>query len=1115
VRASPMNRKDTVAVIVAAGTFSLTPLTLGQPISEDWFRHPAISPDGRAVVFVHAGDLFRVSIDGGRAVPLTLHEAYDSNPVWSHDGSMIAFSSDRFGNDDVFVMDANGGPATRLTFHSADDHPSDFHPDGSAVVFSSARMDAASSALFPSGVLPELYRVSLDGGTPSMILTTPASNARFTPDGRRIIYEDIKGYEDALRKHHTSSIARDVWVYDTASEEHVKLTDFEGEDRSPVWARDGRSVFFLSERNGDSNVHRMPTRPGATAQKLTAFEHHPVRHLSVSDRGTMVFSWHGDLYSLRSGAEPERIDVTIGVDGRAGQERSVTEQSGATEFAVSPNGKEVAFVLRGEVFVTSTEFATTRRVTDTPEQERSVSFRPDGRGLVYASERDGSWNIYESELADDGELYFFSATKITENEVVGTDADEFQPVYAPVGNRVAYLYERNQINVLDRDTGETHNALSGDLFYSYSDGDHWFDWSPDARWLTTAFYDRGRIFYSETGLVPATPGDNEEASADAPFDLSRSGYDDNTPKFAMDGGAVVWQTDRYGERSHGSWGAEYDVVAAFLTQDAFDRFRLSKEEYELKKELEERAKDDEGDDPDAESGTDDGHANDQAEDSADESESRPDPVEIDFEGIETRIVRLTTHASDLAGFALAPGGDKLFYLARFEKGYDLWARDFREETVSLLSKLNASSASMVMSDDGETIFVLADGALSSVSVDSGEREPIAFSAEMSIDESAERAHLLEHIWRQTNKKFYRPDMHGVDWAFYLDQYRPKLSGIANNRDFAILLSELLGELNASHTGGRYRPAGKPGDAATSSLGVIWGTEGAVDGARIAEVLENGPLDRAGFDIEAGDTVIAIDGVDVNGNANIYELLEGKAGDRVRLTLRPGDGDDDRDLVVRPVSLGDESQLLYERWVRARERIVEAQSGGRLGYAHVRGMNDASFRAFYERVMGDYYDKEALIVDTRFNGGGWLHDDLATFLSGETYVNLYPRNDLAPGIRYHGDPSRRWTKPSVVLMSESNYSDAHFFPWVYTELGLGDTVGMPVPGTTTAVWWERLFTGDLVFGIPQVGAKGLDGEYLENNQLEPTHLVPLPPEAAAAGRDTQLEAAIRVLLGEKP
>lgn len=1082
-------------------------------VGPNWFREPAISPDGSQIVFCHGGDLYVVASEGGRAYPLTIHEAHESSPVWSRDGSMISFASDRAGNDDVYVMPSDGGPATRLTWHSAGDTPTSFAADGSSVLFSSSRADDAESALFPSGVLSELYAVPVAGGTPKMVLTTPAINARPDQAGKRIVYEDRKGYENVLRKHHTSAIARDLWVYDTETGEHTKLTDFAGEDRDPHWSGDKKSVYFLSERAGDFNVFRLKLRPGGRAEQITRFEHHPVRGLSRADNGVMAFSWHGDLYTLADGGDPNRLDITIAVDGREGEPRSTTSRGGATEFAVSPSGKEVAFVVRGEVFVTSTEFDTTRRITDTPEQERSVSFAPDGRSLLYAGERDGSWNVYQSSLVDDDELYFFSATKTDEKPVIATEADEFQPAYSPDGEKVAFLHERSEVRVLDTETGQTVTALPGDAFYSYSDGDHWFEFSPDGLWLAVQLYNRDRVFYGEVGLVPAD-------GSGAVVDVSQSGYDDAAPHFAMEGGAMIWATDRYGERSHGSWGAEYDVVAAFLTQDAFDRFRLSKEEYELQTELEEKKEEDSeentAEDQTAqadENGDDEADAEDPADDEdGDEEEDVVEPIEIEFDGLDTRRARLTIHASDLGDFAMSPEGDKLYYLARFEKGYDLWVHEFRESSTKILAKLGAGNASMELSEDGESLFILADGSLAKIETGSGERKAIGFAAEMSVDQRAERRHLLRHVWRQTAKKFYRPDMHGVDWAFYLDQYEPKLAGVTNNRDFADILSEILGELNASHTGGIYRPGGSDGDAATAALGALYDNAHAGDGVRIAEVLKNGPLDRAELGIEAGDVILSVDGVALARDVNLHAQLDRKAGDRVRLTVRNAAGEE-TELVVKPISWGAQGQLLYERWTRSRDEIVREASDGRLGYAHVRAMNDASYRAFYEQVMGKHFDKEALIVDTRFNGGGWLHDDLATFLSGKAYVDLYPRNDLAPGKRYHGDPATRWTKPSIVVMSESNYSDAHAFPWTYTELEIGDTVGMPVPGTMTAVWWERLFTGDLIFGIPQVGAKGADGDYLENKQLEPTHKVNLDPGSAAAGIDTQLLKAVDVLLEE--
>ncbi len=1069
-------------------------------VTSNWFRDPAVSPDGRSVVFMHGGDLYSVSIEGGRAVPLTVHPAHESSPVWSHDGEMIAFASDRTGNLDVFVMPAGGGEATRLTHYSTDDEPSDFTPGNSAVIFSSGRVDDVESAVFPSGRLSELYEVPVEGGTPSRVLTTPAVNARFASSGDRLLYEDVKGYEDTLRKHHTSSVTRDVWLYDAASGAHEKLTDFEGEDRDPEWSENERAMYFLSERAGDLNVFRMPTRRGARAEQITFFEGHPVRHLSRAESGEMVFSWHGDLYRLRNGSEPERIEIEIGVDTAGDEPSAETKSGGATEFSVSPSGKEVAFIVRGEVFVTSTEFGTTRRVTTTPEQERSVDFSPDGRSLVYSGERDGSWNIYQATLADESELYFFSATKIEEEALVATDGEEFQPAYSPDGEKVAYLHNRSTIKVRDLETGETVTALPGKWYYSYSDGDHWFDWSPDSAWLAVHFYNQDRVFVPEVGLVRA------DGSSEGPINLSKSGYSDEKPHWAFEGGAIIWGSDRYGERSHGSWGAEADVIGAFLTQDAYDRFTMSKEEYELKKELEEKREEQK----EEEDGDEEEEAGEEADGEGKEDEAEVEPVELELEDLDSRTIRLTIHASDLGDFEMTPEGDKLFYLARFEKGFDLWQHDFREESTKILTKLGAGSAAMELSEDGKTIFLLADGSLAKVDAGSGERKAIGFKAELEIDGMAERAYLFDHVWRQTNQKFYHPDMHGVDWSWLREQYEPKLEGLTNNRDLSVVLSEMLGELNASHTGGRWRPGREDGDARTAALGVFYDEEHAAEGMRIAEIMDGGPLDRAELAIEAGMVITHVDGQEVGAGANFYALLNGKQGDRVRLTLRKENGET-FDEVVKPIGLGAENNLRYERWVKQRRELVDELSGGRLGYMHIRGMNDASYREFYSETMGRHASKEGLVVDTRFNGGGWLHDDLATFLTGENYVNYYPRDDESPNTWYYGDSMWRWTKPSIVVMSEGNYSDAHAFPWAYTELEIGDTVGMPVPGTMTAVWWERLHTGDIVFGIPQVGAKGADGEYLENKQLEPTHEVPLDPVSAAEGKDTQIIEAVDVLM----
>jgi C-terminal processing protease CtpA/Prc len=374
---------------------------------------------------------------------------------------------------------------------------------------------------------------------------------------------------------------------------------------------------------------------------------------------------------------------------------------------------------------------------------------------------------------------------------------------------------------------------------------------------------------------------------------------------------------------------------------------------------------------------------------------------------------------------------------------------------------------------------------------------------MLVRADAERAYLFEHVWRQVQDKFYDEDLHGVDWGAMKDAYRAKLSGIGTQRDFAVLLSEMLGELNASHTGARYRPR-RPDAERTGALGVIYDLDDTSDGVVLAEVLPGGPLARADLDVEAGMALTAVNGTPLTAATNLFRLLRGTAGARTRLTLRDAAGDA-FDVVVQPIPAGEEGAMLYDRWVKRRRALAEAASGGRVGYLHVRSMSDDGFRQAFSELFGRNFDKEAVIVDTRFNGGGWLHDDLLVLLSGERYFDLRPRGRVM-----RGEPVERWTKPSAVVMNEGNYSDAYMFPFAYDKFDVGPTVGMPVPGTGTAVWWERLHTGDLVFGIPQLPALA-DGRPVENRQLEPDVRADNPPAAAAAGRDAPLEAAVRTLL----
>ena len=1044
----------------------------------DWFRHTAISPDGKTILFSYHGDIYSVPTEGGTARPLTIHEAWEGHPVWSHDGKQIVFASDRHGNLDLFLMPAEGGKAKRLTYHSAHDIPSDFTPTNDGVLFSSGRTDSKDSSLFPTTRLAELYQVGTSGGTPKMVSTLASSEARYSPDGKQIVYRDEKAYEIPLRKHDRSAFARDIWKQDLASGEHTQLTQFAGGDHDPVWTADG-TIYYLSEDGQDNfNVWKMDA-DGGNKKAVSEFKTHPVRNLSVSDGGKLAYTQHGGLFTQVPGQAPEGVNVTFQTDTHA-SDYLTTTLNNISEFAVSPNGKEIAIVARGEIFVTSRDFRTTRRVTNTPERERSVSFHPDGRTLLYAGERNQKWNLYETSLADENEKYFFTATKLTEKEIYSAERDSFQPAYSPDGKQIAFLSGRDEIQVLNRESGDSHVALGRQHNYSYSDGDITFGWSPDSKWLISDYAPRDRLFITNIGIFPA------DGSA-APVDISHSGYMDTAPAWGRSGDVVFWASSRYGQRDHGSWGREFDIVATFLTQDAFDKFTLSKEEYELAKELRQENQKSEA----------------TTKDSKDDS---VDAIKIDWENLDDRTVRLTRDSTNILGATLNEDSTKMYYLTSRPGANELWERDFVEDRTKLLKKLGPGPAEFVLSKDGKTIFMMSGNSLSWADVGKLDTaKPISFEAVMELKPDAERAYMFDHSWRQINDKFYRPDFHGIDWEAMKTAYQAKLPSIGHNRDFANLLAEMTGELNASHIGVSYRPAPAKNGDRTAALGLLFDLSDTSGPLEIVEILDKSPLQKAKSKIEPGMKLTAIDGVALDGKVNLSELLNHKAGKRVRLSIERPDGTK-FDEVMQPISTGAEGQLLYERWVKQRRDLVDQLSEGRLGYVHIRGMNDPSYRVAYSEILGQHFDKEAIVVDTRWNGGGWLHNDLAKLFMGKEYVTMHVR-----GREYRGDSLDQWNKPSIVVMGEGNYSDANGFPFAYRALKIGELVGMPVPGTMTAVWWETSQSGDLRVGVPQVGMKNKQGEFLENKQMEPDHRVMNDPQSSAQGEDKQIAKAVEVML----
>ena len=1071
-----------LALGFAATSYATTPL---------WMRDVQISPDGSEIVFCYKGDIYKVPAQGGKAIQLTTQSSYESSPVWSPDGKMIAFESDRNGNANVFVMSANGGIATELTKNSAAETPTAFSKDGKYVLFSAAIQDQAESALFPSGAMFELYKVPVKGGRTELVLGTPAEMVCFDKNGKTFLYQDNKGFENEWRKHHTSSVTRDIWLYDTTSGKHTNLTDRAGEDRNPVFTPDGQTVYFLSERNGGSfNVYSFPLNAPQTVKNVTSFKTHPVRFLSMGNNNTLCYTYDGEIYTQKIGSSPRKVKIDIVRDDQE-QIADMSFSRGATAATISPDGKQIAFIVRGEVFVTSADYSTTKQITHTVAGEKYLSFSPDNRTLAYASERDGNWQLYLAKIDRKEEANFPNATIIKEEVLLPSKTIErMDPQFSPDGKELAFVEDRNRLMVVNLETKKVRQVTDGSTWFRTTGGFD-YSWSPDGKWFSLEFIGNRHDPYGDIGLVSANGGKITN--------ITNSGYMSGAPQWVMDGNAILFVTERYGMRAHASWGSLNDAMLVFTNQDAYDKFRLNKEDYELLKELEkeqEKAAKKEADKKDKKEKKDD-RADKKKEDKVKE-------IKVELDGIEDRIVRLTPNSSELGSVMITKDGENLYYFSAFEGGYDLWKMDLRKHSTKLLHKMNTGWANMEMDKDGKNLFLLGASSMQKMTIASGSLMPISYQANMKMDLAAERDYMFNHVYKQEQKRFYNLNMHGVNWDAMTAAYRKFLPHINNNYDFAELLSEYLGELNVSHTGGSYRPALKGNATANFGLFFDWNFTG--KGLKISEVIEKGPFDHARSKVKAGHIIEKIDGQEISQTTDYTPLLNNKSRKKTLVSIYDPQTKERWDEVIVPISKGQLSGLLYTRWVKQRAADVDKWSNGRLGYVHIKSMGDDSFRSIYSDILGKYNDREGIVIDTRFNGGGRLHEDIEVLFSGEKYLTQVVRGREACDM-----PSRRWNKPSIMLQCEANYSNAHGTPWVYKTRKIGRLVGMPVPGTMTSVSWETLQDPTLVFGTPIIGYLQANGEYLENSQLDPDVKVANSPETIIKGIDTQLKTAVDELL----
>ena len=687
-----------------------------------WLRQNAISPDGKTVAFVYQGDIWLVSSAGGEAVQLTTYGAHDTEPVWSPDGKYIVFASYREDQKDLWAVPVGGGSPKRLSDYGGAETPFAVSKDGK-ILYSAYYQESAVSSAFPGK--PSLYTLDLAKALsaeadhlplPVRVASVRATAADISADGT-ILYEDDLTPEDVFRKHHTSTAAHNIWKIKDGR--YTALTTFVGEDKSPVFAPDGIHFYYLSERSetpvevngwaGDANVWKSDIN-GSEPVRISSFKDNPVRYLSISGNGILCYSWNGDLYTQKDGQEPVKLEITIKRDVFKPEHVYSVTSGGLRGFDVSPNGKEIAVTSRGDVFVTPLELSDTRRLTDSPEQERTVSFGKGGRSIFYDSERNGEWAIYKRELTDKKDQLFTFSTATREERITPEGQVCFQPRVSPDGKWLAYLRNRTALVVCSTSGGKEKVLLPEGVNYSYSDGDLRFEWSPDSRYILSNYQGGQRMYNDDICLIDVSSGEITN--------LTESGYTDGNFKWAMGGKAMTWTSDKAGYRSHGSWGAEGDIYIMFFDDDAYFKFVRGEDAEKIEKLLTAEKKS-------AKKKTED-------KDKADSTENKkPEKFTPDLEGRFDRVVRLTRNSGHIGDYLLTPDGKKLYYTVQLEKNFDLVCVDRKDGSIKVLKK--GFTGVMVPSPDGKSVFVVGSRGVTKADPNNFSTKAVTFRGEYEYD----------------------------------------------------------------------------------------------------------------------------------------------------------------------------------------------------------------------------------------------------------------------------------------------------------------------------------------------------------------------------------------------
>ncbi|HVS83544.1 MAG TPA: S41 family peptidase [Pyrinomonadaceae bacterium] len=1059
-------------------------------------RYPSYH-NGR-IAFTYLGDIWTADENGQNIQRLTVNKARDAYPRFSPDGKWIAFSSDRNGNLDVFIIPSGGGTAKQLTYHSADDTVLGWTPDGRGVLFSSNRGE---------DFVGQLYVVSVDGGMPTKAGTDMGLAASFSPDGKRIAYNP-KG-QVYWRKYYRGAYQTDVWIEDVSTKKFTQLTDFDGQDSWPMWSNDG-GIYFVSDRDGNglTNVWRA-SENGGKAERITAFKSGDVRFPSISSDGrVIVFEHDFGIWKLDTGSKkitPIHLDIDAETEENATETR--TFNSEADDYDLAPNSRRIVVSVHGELFTVPVEEGDIKQITNSSARDRSVNYSPDGKWLAFISDRSGREELYVVAVDGTGE-----AQKLTD-----IDALKFGYNWSPDSKEIAFTSSDSKlrkINVASKQIAVIDSSHYGNISTP--------EWSPDGKWLAYSKSDASRT--SDIYLI-ASSGEEKQARK-----VTFDSYDERTPRFAADGRRLFFiHSDSTGG---GGGGGGFGNASVQIYSVGLERLERDPDDPEDRPEAAPAAPDDAGEG---------------AMTPRRPTNRPPHETKVDWAGLKHRTRQVTRMPFPISSYTIAPDSRTIVFVTSEPAGIASLPVIYSiQDDGKRLTRVAAGGpptgegeggggggfgggiSGLGVSRDGRTLFFserngiysvpLASGAAAAAAATAGRgaaggggegaRRRISFNVRVKIDHPAEWAEMFGDAWRTMKYRFYDPAMHGKDWDAAKAKYEPLVQDVGDRQELLNIINEMIGELNASHTGAAPPPGGRAaGGVSTGHLGIELEPDSASGRYRVAYVYEDGPADKDWVKVSVGDYLIAIGGKQVKAGDEYWQLLNDRLNRKVEVTFNNKPSEDGAWRTrIETINSGAYSGLRYERWVRERRQKVDELSGGRVAYLHIQAMNPPSLRKF-EKEIREFRNKEAMIIDQRWNGGGNIEQELLAILVQREYEIWQPRGTEASGRPFAG-----YFGPKVVLQNWRSASNAEMFPAGFRALGLGKVIGTPTMGAVIGTGSYSLIDGSTV-RTPGVGVYLADPKHtnMENYGVQPDIRVDNSPEDNLSGRDRQLEAAVEELL----